>query len=102
MHLTEITNLKKQIQDVTTMHETQVSQINTLKADQMKSLNEQIQTLENRDSQKDKLIEQANNLASNYQKQLQQSQSTSGTNWVAIIIALIIGIILGVVIFGRH
>ena len=84
------------------MHQSQVTQINNLQAEQMKSLNEQIQTLQNQQSQKDKLIEQANNRASNYQKQLQQVRSDSGINWVAIIIALIIGIIIGVAIFGKH
>ncbi|MEO9005368.1 MAG: exodeoxyribonuclease VII large subunit, partial [Ginsengibacter sp.] len=80
LHLTEVTNLKKQIQDLTSMHQSQVTQINNLQAEQIKALNEQIQAIKNQQSQKDKLIEQANNLVSNYQQQLQLAQSNSKTN----------------------
>ena len=62
----------------------------------------QIQNLQNQQIQKDTMIQQANNLASNYQKQLQEVRSHSGTNIVAIIIALIIGLIIGVIIMSKH
>ena len=101
LHLTEVTNLKKQIDDLSALHQSQVTQINKLQVEQMNSLNDQIQTLKNQQAQKDKLIEQANGLASIYQKQLQQ-QSHPRINWVAIIIALIIGIIIGLVIVGSR
>ena len=90
------------MQDITALHQSQLTQINNLQADKMKSLNDQIQNLQNQQNQKDAMIQQANNLATNYQKQLQVAQSNSGTSIVAIIIALIIGLIFGAILFSKH
>ena len=90
------------MQDITALHQSQLTQINNLLVDKMKSLNDQIQNLQNQQNQKDAMIQQTTTLASNYQKQLQDVRSNSGTNLVAIIIALIIGLIIGAILFSKH
>ncbi|MDB5276133.1 MAG: hypothetical protein JWR61_1088 [Ferruginibacter sp.] len=102
LHLTEVNNLKKQMEDITALHQSQLTQINTLQVEKMKSLNDQIQNLHNQQSQKDAMIQQANNLATNYQKQLQDARSTSSPSILTIIIALIIGLIVGAILFSKQ
>lgn len=101
LHTTEVTNLKKQIESVNDMHLKQVNQINNLQNDKMKSLNEQILLLQNQQAQKDKLIQQSNNLAGQYQKQLSDVSSKTSLNLILIIIAAIAGLILGALIFKK-
>ncbi len=100
LYTTEVTNLKKQIETISNMHLNQINQLNNLQQEKMKSLNEQIYLLQNQQVQKDKLIQQSNNLASQYQKQLIAASSTTSLHIVAIIIALIAGIILGAFILN--
>jgi len=99
--------------ELTTLYNKQIENLNTqLKgtkelsektlADAKTNYTEQIKNLKTQQNQKDAMIQQANNLTSNYQKQLQEVRSHSGTNVVAIIIALIIGLIIGVMIMSRH
>jgi len=100
LHLEEVNNLKKQMQDITSLHQDQLTQINSLQADKSKSLIDQIQNLQNEQTQKDVMIQQANMLASNYQKQLQEVSTKSRTSIAVIIIALIIGLMIGLLIMS--
>lgn len=116
LHLTEVTNLRKQIQDLTAQYQTQLLQTNKLRDERLKAFGEQIQNLKNQQFQKDSLIEKSNALAANFQRQMEDAQSTaayfkkqlreakskSGIIIIAIIIALIVGIVIGVVLFGKH
>lgn len=100
--LEQIETLSNKIKTIEELHKTQLQQINNLQLDKMKSLNEQVQNLQSQQKQKDVLIQQANNLASSYQKQLQEAQSQSGYSIIIVIIAAIIGIIIGVAMSGNH
>ena len=83
------------------MHQIQVQQINNLQLEKLKSNTEQIQNLQNQLKQKDSMIQQVNSLSSNYQKQLNEANSRSGTNIVAIVIAIIIGVVIGIAISNK-
>ena len=101
IHLTEVTNLKDQIKDLTQQYQNQICQLNLLTSDKTKSLNEQIENLKDQQLQKDEMIKQANNLATSYQHELKKAQRRSGINVIAVLIAIIIGFILGAFIFSR-
>ena len=99
LHTTEVNNLKKQIEDITKLHQSQLSQVNNLQTEKLKTLMDQVGSLEGNQVQKDKLISQANDVANNYKKQLQEAQTKSAPNIILyIIFAVIIGIILGLMI----
>jgi exodeoxyribonuclease VII large subunit len=93
LHTTEVTNLKKQIQDLTHLYQTQVKENETLQAGKFKALNDQIQTLQEQQVQKDKLVKQANEMATMYQRRTQEVESKSGVN-IGLIIVVIIAIII--------
>jgi exodeoxyribonuclease VII large subunit len=97
LHATETANLKKQILDLTTMYQNQVKESGTLQVDKMKSLNEQIQGLQAQQIQKDKIIQQANDLASKYQRQAQEAEAKNSSSIGPVIVGVIIGIILGMI-----
>lgn len=101
-HSDQLVILTNKIKTIEDLHKTQLQQINNLQNDKFKSLNEQIQSLINQQKQKDNLIQQANSLASSYQKQLQEVQSQTGYSLIIVIIAAIIGIVIGIAMSGNH
>ena len=100
LHLNEVTILKKQIGDLTSNHQSQLEKLNAIQAERAQLVQEQIKTLQGQESQKDKMIDQANELALDYKNQLEAAKAKSGANLLIIIASVIIGIIIGFVMFG--
>jgi exodeoxyribonuclease VII large subunit len=100
LHLNEVTILKKQIGDLILNHQTQLDKLSSIQAERAQLVQDKIKILEEQESQKDKMIRQANELASSYKNELEISRSKSGVNIWAVIIAVITGIIIGLLING--
>lgn len=102
LYKVETDNLKKQIEDISKIHQDQLLKMNSLQDTQIKSLNDQILNFRSEQIQKEKMINQANSLAENAQKQLKDTQGKAKLNIVAIIIAVVVGLIIGAILFGNH
>lgn len=100
-HSDQLIILTNKIKTIEDLHKTQLQQINNLQNDKFKSLNEQIQNLNSQQKQKDVLIQQANNLASSYQKQLNDSKENTSFGWIAILIAAVVGLLIGLAMSSK-
>ena len=86
----QIENLKEQLKTTTQLHEQSSLSVKNNYVEQVKNLQQQ-------QEQKDLLIQQANMLATNYQKQL-DVQTKTGISTTLIVVIIVIAIIIGIVI----
>lgn len=98
LHAIEVGNLKNDVARLIETHTEQIFQVNILQEEKIKSFHQQIAALKEQQFQKDKLIQQSNNLAEGFQKQLTAIRVNSKQPIIAIIIAIIVGVILGLII----
>ena len=96
----ELTQLKNQISDLNTNHQSQLIQLEQLRIERINSLNEQVEALKQQQLQNEKIIFQSNNIAENYLKEINSLKLKSSPTLLYIIISVVLGLLIGWLIWS--
>jgi len=89
LHDEKIKALNSQIELLTKNHANQLTQTQQLQSEKLAMLQKQVDSFNQQNSSKDTLL-------NSYKKQIQDLESKSSVNWLAVIIAVVIGIVIGI------
>ena len=91
----ELTQLQTQISENKKQHQAQLLQLEELKTERLKALNEQVSALQQQQIQNEKIIAQSNNISEKYLKEINSLRMKSNPVLLYVIISLIVGLLIG-------
>ena len=96
----ELTQLQTQISEINKQHQTQLIQLEELKTERLKALNEQVLALQEQQVQNQKIISQSNNISENYLKEINSLKMKTTPVLLYVVISLIVGLLIGWLIWS--